>query len=165
PSGGFGPQSAIEFYGTAIDTPYSGQRVYWLIAGNGSGMRVPELSGGGSAGPDEQSFIQTIELKPRTTYFAALLREDTDNFFGPLISPESADLTFNVSSLVPGQAVVSIDLQGVTQGQQHDVTVVLNGATLGEVNFSGQDEGKATFSVPAGVLQDGANTIAFTSQL
>ncbi len=165
PAGTFGPQSAIEFYGTAIDTPYSGQRVYWLIAGNGSGMRVPVVSGTGSAGPSEQSFVETIELKPRTTYFAALLRDDTDNFFGPLISPDTAELTFNVSSLVPGQGVVTIDLQGVTEGQQHNVTVTLNGATLGEINFSGQDEGKATFSISAGVLQDGVNTIAFTSQL
>ena len=28
--GGFGPQAAINFYGTGIDTVFSGTRVYWL---------------------------------------------------------------------------------------------------------------------------------------
>src|SRR6185437_9302662 len=49
--GAFGPQSAIEFYGTAIDTPYSGQRVYWLAAQGGIGLRIPEISGPGTAVP------------------------------------------------------------------------------------------------------------------
>ena len=32
--GGFGPQAAINFYGTGIDTVFSGTRVYWLVAGS-----------------------------------------------------------------------------------------------------------------------------------
>src|SRR5207247_8600100 len=82
----FGPQAAIEFYGTAIDTPYSGQRVYWLVATDQPGMRIRRDAGIGRDGPQPQSFIQTLELKPRTTYFAALLKANTDNFFGPLFS-------------------------------------------------------------------------------
>jgi hypothetical protein len=37
--GGFGPQASINFYGTAIDTPYSGTRVYWLVLGFQSAAR------------------------------------------------------------------------------------------------------------------------------
>ena len=33
--GGFGPQAAINFYGTGINTAFSGTRVYWLVAGDG----------------------------------------------------------------------------------------------------------------------------------
>jgi uncharacterized repeat protein (TIGR01451 family) len=161
---GFGPQAAIEFYGTAIDTPYSAQRVYWLTLSNQPGMRVPDASASGSAGPQAQSFIQTLELKPRSTYFAALLREDTDNFFGPLISPTSSVLTFNVSNLAAGSGTLFIALQGVTQAQSHDVTVAVNGATLGDVNFDGQQKGKASFGIPAGILTSGSNTITLTAQ-
>jgi uncharacterized repeat protein (TIGR01451 family) len=161
---GFGPQAAFEFYGTAIDTPYSAQRVYWLTLSNQPGMRIPDASASGSAGPEAQSFIQTLELKPRTTYFAALLREDTDNFFGPLISPASSVLTFNVSSLAAGTGTLFIALQGVTQAQSHDVTVAVNGATLGDVNFDGQQKGKASFGIPAGILTSGSNTITLTAQ-
>jgi hypothetical protein len=162
--GEFGPQSAIEFYGTGIDTPYSGQRVYWLASLAGLGQRIGTEPVGGNAGTQGSSFWQTLELKPRTTYFAALLREDTDNFFGPLVSDTPATQVLNVSNLAGGPAVVDVALQGVTRGQQHDVTVALNGSTLGEVKFSDQQEGNARFAVTAGVLTGGANTLTFTAQ-
>ena len=161
---GFGPQAAIEFYGTAIDTPYSGQRVYWLVTDNQPGKRISDVSPG-SAGPQAQSFIQTLQLKPRTTYFAALLRDDTDNFFGPLVSPTSAIQIVNVSNLATGEGTLQIALQGVTEGQQHDVTVAVNGATLGDVNFSGQQDGQARFAILPGVLTNGMNKITLTAQL
>src|SRR6476660_692581 len=118
----------------------------------------------GSAGERPSSFWQTIELKPRSTYFAALLREDTDNFFGPLVSPASTTQTLTLSNLAGGQGVVDVVLQGVTRGQQHDVTVALNGATLGDLNFTGQQEVRSRFTVPDGVLANGANTITLTAQ-
>ena len=162
--GAFGPQSAIEFYGTAIDTPYSGQRVYWLAEQGGIGLRIPEISGPGTAVPQSPSFTQTLELKPRTTYFAALLRDNTDNFFGPLVSPTPDVETMNVADLARGEAQITVSLQGVTTGQQHDVTVMLNGSTLGDVTFSDQQEGSAEFAVPAGILLNGANSITLTAQ-
>jgi uncharacterized repeat protein (TIGR01451 family) len=160
----FGSQGAIEFYGTAIDTPFSGQRVYWLMSSAQPGLRIPAPSGAGSPGPQAQSFVQTLELKPRTTYFAALLTENTDNFFGPLISPTAAVQTLNVANLAPGGATIQVVLQGVTQGQPHDVTVAVNGATLGNIAFTGQQQGKGQFTIPAGILTNGANTITLTAQ-
>src|SRR6266496_1613337 len=161
---GFSPQSAIEFYGTAIDTPYSGQRVYWLVQHGRPGLRVADISATGNTGPQAQTFIQTLELKPRSTYFAALLREGTDNFFGPLVSPTSDTETVNIANLATGQGTLYVTLQGITQGQQHDVTVMVNGSTLGDVTFADQQEGRAQFAVPAGVLTNGANTITLTAQ-
>ncbi|HEV2697547.1 MAG TPA: C25 family cysteine peptidase, partial [Terriglobales bacterium] len=160
----FGAQSAIEFYGTGIDTPYSGQRIYWLVSEPQPGLRIRDISTADGPGPQPQTFIQTIELKPRTTYFAALLREDTDNFFGPLVSPTPESESFNVSNIVPGDGRLQITLQGVTQGQQHDVTVMLNGATLGDVTFAGQGQGAGDFIIPSGALINGANAITLTAQ-
>ncbi|HZQ20715.1 MAG TPA: C25 family cysteine peptidase [Terriglobales bacterium] len=160
----FGPQSAIEFYGTAIDTPYSDQRAYWLMVSNQPGLRISDSGASGSAGPLEQTFMQTVELKPRTTYFAALLHENTDNFFGPLISPTAAQLNLDVVNAATGQGSMQIVLQGVTDNQAHDVTVSVNGSTLGDVYFEGQNQGEATFDIPAGVLADGANMITLTAQ-
>ncbi len=161
----FGPQADIEFYGTAIDTPYSGQRAYWLVSGAGPGLRISAAPPAGSSGPQPQSFIQTVELKDRTTYFAALLRDNTDNFFGPLISPTPETQTLNLDNIAPGQSSITVALQGVTQSQQHDVTVTLNGTTLGNVIFTGQQEGRAAFVIPAATLINGANSITMTSQL
>lgn len=162
--GTFGPKSAIEFYGTAIDTPYSGQRVYWLTEQGGPGLRIGEVSPNGTAASQPPSFTQTLELKPKTTYFAALLREDTDNFFGPLVSPTPDVETINVTDLAGGEAQLTISLQGVTTGQQHDVTVMLNGSTLGDVTFADQQAGSAEFAVPAGILLNGPNSITLTAQ-
>ncbi len=161
----FGPQAAIEFYGTAIDTPYSGQRAYWLVSGSQPGLRIPAAPPVGSAGSQPQSFIQTVELKDRTTYFAALLRDNTDNFFGPLVSPAPETQTLSLTNVVPGQSTITVALQGITQSQQHDVTVTLNGTTLGNVDFTGQQEGRAAFVIPTGTVLNGANTISMTSQL
>ncbi len=160
----FGSQSAIEFYGTAIDTPYSGQRVYWLAEGRGPGLRVGDAAGSGSAGPQAQSFTQTLELKPRTTYFGTLLRDNIDDFFGPLISSVPESETVNVANLASGEGKLAVALQGVTDGQQHTVTVMLNGSTLGELNFSNQNEGREEFQIPSGVLTNGSNTITLLAQ-
>jgi len=163
-SSGFGPQAAIEFYGTAIDTPYSGQRVYWLTSNGQPGLRISPAPAAGSSGPQAPSFVQTLELKDRSTYFAALLHDDTDNFFGPVVSTTPETQTLIVSNIAPGQSTLTVALQGVTQGQQHDVTVMLNGATLGNVSFTGQQEGKAGLAIPPGVLANGANAITLTAQ-
>src|SRR5581483_8942567 len=163
-NGIFGPQAAVEFYGTAIDTPFTGRRVYWLTSGGKPGLRISSGPAPGSAGPQPQSFLQTVELKPRTTYFAALLREDTDNFFGPLVSPTADTETLDISNLAPGAGALAISLQGITQGQQHVVTVTLNSATLGDVTFAGQQQGAAQFVIPDGLLINGTNTITLTAQ-
>jgi uncharacterized repeat protein (TIGR01451 family) len=160
----FGANAAIEFYGTAIDTPYTGQRAYWLVANDRPARRIESGFAGGTPGPAAQSFMQTIELKPRTTYFAALLKENTDNFFGNVISPTPDSETVSISNAVAGEGQLEVALQGVTLGQQHNVTVVLNGATLGSVNFADQQQGTAKFAIPAGVLVNGTNTIMLTSQ-
>lgn len=163
-AGRFGSQSAIEFYGTAIDTPYSGQRVYWLTEGPGAGLRVGDSGDSGSVGPQAQSFIQTVELKPRTTYFATLLREDIDDFFGPLVSSVAESETVNIADLAAGDGNLSVTLQGVTDGQAHTVTVMLNGATLGELSFANQSQGHAEFQIPNGVLTNGSNSITLLAQ-
>jgi uncharacterized repeat protein (TIGR01451 family) len=160
----FGPQSAIEFYGTAIDTPYSGQRVYWLTEGHGPGLRIPGSPASGSAGAQALSFMQTLELKPRTTYFGTLLRENTDEFFGPLVSSVPESETINITNLAPGDAGMSVALQGITDGQQHTVTVMLNGSTLGDLNFANQSEGREEFAIPSGILTNGVNTITLLAQ-
>jgi uncharacterized repeat protein (TIGR01451 family) len=163
-SGGFGPQAAIEFYGMGIDTPYSDKRVYWLVADDQAGKRIAQ-EGFREGGPQPQSFRQIVKLKQRTTYFAALLRENTDNFFGALVSSTPVDQVVNAPDIATSvqNANLRVVLQGAIDGQPHDVTVSLNGATLGDLNFTGQNEGVANFEVPAGTLQ-GTNKVTLTAQ-
>ena len=85
--GGFGPQAAINFYGTGIDTVFSGTRVYWLVAGEGRGARIPSMQTSSGSNQPPTSYPATVELQPHTIYFAALLTANGENFFGPLVSP------------------------------------------------------------------------------
>ncbi len=163
----FGNNGAIAFYGTAIDTPFSGTRVYWLVRGSQSGKRIPVSTSGGSSASSVQSFLSSVTLEQRTTYFAALLNgPNADNFFGALVNndPVDQDLViqhYDSSSSIPAQ--VTITLQGVTAGQPHSVSVAVNGSSVGVLNFNGQDNFSGTFPVQQGSLQNGTNTVTLTA--
>lgn len=156
--------NAIEFYGTAIDTPYSGTRVYWLVSQAGQATGIPALNSAISS-QTPRSFPQTVELKDRTTYFAALLNGEADNFFGAVINSTATNQVLTVTGLdstSDQDAVLKIALQGVTRDVPHRVTVALNGTAVGEVDFTQQTEGISTFSLPASSVQPGANTVTLT---
>jgi len=165
--GGFGRQAAIEFYGTGIDTPYSGTRVYWLAAGDEPGSRISRLGYSAGSNLPPASFPFTVEITPHTIYFAALINSNGNNFFGPLITSTPLDQTMDVphfdktSSEV---ATLELVLQGIIIGLPHDVTVALNGTPLGHLSFTGQDKARFHVSLPPGILRDWANTVTLTSQ-
>ena len=165
--GGFGPQAAIYFYGTGIDTQYSGTRVYWLAAEESHGGRIPRLPLSVGSNQPPASFPFTVELAPRTTYFSALTTSQGNNFFGPLVSSTAIDETIQVNHLdttSTQQVRLQLILQGIILAIPHDVTIALNGTTLGDLTFTGQAKGKFTVDVPPGLLQNGANTVTLTSQ-
>ncbi len=166
--GGYlGNNGAIGFYGTAIDTPYSGTRVYWLLRGSQQGKRIPVSTSGGSSASSVQSFLSSVALEQRTTYFAALLNGPTaDNFFGALVSTEPVDQDlviqhYDPSSSIPAQ--VTITLQGVTASQPHSVSVAVNSSSVGVLNFNGQDNFTSSFPIQQGSLQNGTNTVTLTA--
>ncbi len=164
---GFGPLAALEFYGTGIDTPYSGTRVYWLVAGEGPGQRIPHLPPSTGSNQSRASFRATVELTPRTTYFAALITSDGNNFFGSLVSSTPVDQTITTPNLdknSTSQPSLEVVLQGVILGIPHDVTIAVNGTTLGDLTFTGQDKGTFRINLPPGVLQNGDNTVTLTAQ-
>ena len=165
--GGFGPQAAINFYGTGIDTLYSGTRVYWLVAREGNGSRIRRMAASSASNLPPESFPYTVELRQRTTYFSALITPDGDNFFGAFVSAVPVDQVlqvrhFDKTSTEPVRLEVA--LQGVIVGFPHDVSVVLNGTPLGDVTFTGQVKGGLRVNVPPGLLLEGNNTVTLTAQ-
>ena len=164
--GGFGPQAAINFYGTGINTPFSGARVYWLVAGEERGARIPQLPVSSGSNQPPASYLTTVELQQHTIYFAALLTQNDQNFFGALVSPTPVEQTLatpNFNGASTHAARLEVVLQGVITGFPHDVSVVLNGTPLGDVAFNGQVQGTLSVSIPAGVLQ-ASNTVTLTAQ-
>ena len=165
--GGFGPQAAISFYGTGIDTVFTGTRVYWLVSEPAPGMRIPTLAAASGSGLPPQSFLSTVELRQHTIYFAALLTKDGNNYFGSLISPTPVDQLLNLPHLDTAStqpAQVEVDLQGVIVGYPHDVEVMLNGSPIGNVTFTGQDQGHLSVTVSPTLLREGLNTVTLAAQ-
>ena len=165
--GGFGPQAAINFYGTGIDTVFSGTSVYWLVASAGSGLRIPRLQVSSGSNQPPANFYATVELRQHTTYFSALLTPNGDNFFGAFVSPTPVEQVLQVPHLDANStqpARLQVSLQGVITGFPHDVTVVLNGTSIGDVTFTGQAKGTLNLNLPPGVLQEGNNAVTLTAQ-
>ena len=164
--GGFGSNAAIEFYGTGMDTPFTGTRSYWLIAGNQPGLRINSSSELPNGTNYLKQFMQTAELRQRSTYFAALINPNDENFFGALVSSTPIDQAIDTphvsanANAVPRMEVV---LQGVGEGVPHDVTVALNGLTLGHIAFTSQAKGKMRVELPPGLLED-TNAVTLTAQ-
>jgi uncharacterized repeat protein (TIGR01451 family) len=166
-SGPPAPSDAIEFYGTGIDTPFSADRVYWLISDDHSPKRILPVAEPVSGSTAPASFPFTVLREDRTVYFAALLNgENNDNFFGAIITSEPTDQDLVVAHIDSSSALpISVDvaLQGVTPAQQHGVTLQFNGATLGEMDFFGQALAQQSFPVEPALLQNATNTLTLTA--
>jgi uncharacterized repeat protein (TIGR01451 family) len=165
--GGFGPQAAINFYGTAIDTVFSGTRVYWLVASQTQGARIPQLLASTGSNQPPAGYPATVELRQHTVYFSALLTTNGENFFGAIVSPTPLEQLLAVPHLNTAStqaARLEVVLQGVITAFPHDVTVALNGTTIGHVIFTGQNQGNLSVDVPPGMLQAGINTVTLTAQ-
>jgi uncharacterized repeat protein (TIGR01451 family) len=165
--GGFGPQAAINFYGTGINTVFSGLRVYWLVVGEERGDRIPRLPMSVGSNQPPASFTATVELQQHIIYFSALLTTNGENFFGALVSPTPVEQVLEVPHLNTASTQaprLELALQGIITAFPHDVTVVLNGTTLGDVIFTGQDTGTLNVTIPPGVLQPWSNTVTLTAQ-
>jgi uncharacterized repeat protein (TIGR01451 family) len=158
---------AIEFYGTGIDTPFSGTRIYWLVRENGSPRRILTAPATNAGSPAPSSFPFTVIREDRASYFAALLNgENNDNFFGPIVSSDPVDQVLTVAHIDTSSAqplTLDVALQGVTDAQLHRVSIQFNGATIGEIDFYGMIAATQSFPVEASLLTDGANTVTLTA--
>ncbi len=164
---GFGPHAAINFYGTGIDTVFSGSRVYWLVAGEGRGARISQTPASSGSNRPPISYSTTVEIRQHLVYFSALLTPDGQNFFGALVSPTPADQVLALPNLDGNSTQGSrleVSLQGAIAGYPHHVSVALNGTPMGDILFTGQAKGTLAVNIPSGVLMSGDNTVTLTAQ-
>ncbi len=153
----------IEFYGTGLDTPSTATRVYWLVSGaiNKNHIMMSTASGGMSAGND---FLASVELRDRSTYFPAANSSSGSDFFGAAVSSTPLNEAITAAHLSRADnATLEVGLQGMSAGP-HNVSVALNGMTLGAVSsFSDQGVGLATFPATSVIAGDNTVTLVSTS--
>jgi hypothetical protein len=161
----FDESSAIEFYGTGIDTPFTDAHIYWLLAGPQPGKRIQSWKGEGVSS-FSQSFSQTVERRDKSIYFSALCNGEQENFFGAVIArnPVEQSITLTHLDTTSSQATeIEIVLQGVTM-TAHRVLVQINDFIIGEIVFNGKKEGLGKFSVQNSLLKEGQNMIRLIAQ-
>ena len=166
-SGPLGANDSIEFYGTGIDTPFSGRRVYWLVRGTRAGKRISSVNAAVRGSASDASFPFTVLFEQRTTYFAALLNGiDKDNFFGAVVSTDPVDQDITVAHVDSASSLtvtLNVTLQGVTDQQPHGVSVALNGAPVGEIYYADHANVSKSFAVSNALLRNGSNTVTLTA--
>jgi uncharacterized repeat protein (TIGR01451 family) len=166
-SGPLGTNDRLEFYGTGIDTPFSGTRVYWLVRGLHAGKRLAVTAASGRGAASQPSFPFTVLFEQRTTYFAALLNGiDNDNFFGAVVTSDPVEQDISVAHVDPTSSLpvtLSVTLQGVTDQQAHSVSIALNGAPVGEIDYANMTNATQSFAVNNALLQNGTNTVTLAA--
>ncbi|HEX8619297.1 MAG TPA: C25 family cysteine peptidase, partial [Thermoanaerobaculia bacterium] len=164
--GKFDADDTIEFFGTGIDTPASGGRVYFVVNDKGRGARLRQQSGAkkGTAAP--ASFPYSYWRKERTVFFSGLVNNgDNDNFFGAVVTSWPVSEPLAVENLAAtGNAELELVLQGGSDRMEHVVSVTLNGREIGPIRFRDLTRHVARVTVPASWLVNGANTLEFTAQ-
>ncbi|MEE9501153.1 MAG: C25 family cysteine peptidase, partial [Candidatus Aminicenantaceae bacterium] len=163
--GWFDAEDAIEFYGTGLDTPYTGTRVYWLVAGSRSGKRIQVArSRGRQEAPS--SFPYTVEVKERLFFFAALKNGEEESFFGSVVSTDPVDQLITVPHVAPSapeDALLEVVLQGATDFSHH-IKILLNEGEIGEVFFDGQEKGIIEITISQDMLLEGDNIVTLAAQ-
>ena len=126
---------------------------------------LPPFGGGATA----TGFPYTLELRERTIYFSSLLNGERENFFGRVVSATPGTQQLDVRhidiqdlSADANPPRLEVALQGVTEGA-HRVSVFLNDAPLGALEFAGRANKAESFAVPVWMLRDGANEVRLVS--
>lgn len=160
-------EDALWFYGLGRETRYSRSRVYWLTWGRGVGRRIRSV-GVVNARPGSTAFPYTLQARERSVFFASLMNGPAENFFGPPVTAGGATQRFRVTSHVPGTAgTLQVSLQGVTSlaaPSDHQIRVLLNGASLGQVAWDGHRLGRQSLVIPLGLLQEGENEVTLRAE-
>ena len=154
--------SALEFFGVALRSLFTTERIYRLSLDTGSTMGERSAAPGTLTGG--LTFESNLHLEEDHIPAVIIAQDpDADYWFWQLISAEpmmplSAAVTFELEA-VAGDGTLQVDLHGI-EGEAHLVAVRLNGTPLGTTSFEGVVPHQATFRVPEAAMQEGENTLS-----
>ncbi|MEW6220203.1 MAG: C25 family cysteine peptidase [Thermodesulfobacteriota bacterium] len=167
PGGRLAPGDAIEFFGQAADTRYTGTSVYFLIWPGGQGLRMAWEDGrpSGRVRP-LASFLRTVHVeKSLVGWDNTPGAPAADTWFWERITgPVVREYEITLPAAVAGQdgASLTLALQGRSSdaiAPDHHVAVSLNGTPLGDLWWDGPSVQMSELAIPAGVLVDGVNRL------
>jgi hypothetical protein len=162
---------AVDFYGRALDTLYTGTNVYWLIvsAGFASPIGVDDttVEAGSTFAP---YYLETSNLNRQKGYAFHSPLSDPWYDTGMLAykTPKSWAYTLQIDNLVANAAAgtLQVNLYGGTDwpdvNPDHHVIVNFNAQPVAETFFNATEHQRLIASLPAGSFVNGANTLTLT---
>ena len=166
----FGANDYFEFYGTGLDTRFTGRNIYWLYNATNAGRRIVETTGaGGGDTASNAVYMQHYELNQ--WYETELPDESPDDehwFFADSLwvvgtNTSSIDLypVLTDVSAAGTDCFVGIALRSKTRGT-NTVRAEINGTFLGEAVWTGREAYVASGITAQTNLLDGVNTVTLT---
>ncbi|MEP6924141.1 MAG: C25 family cysteine peptidase, partial [Pyrinomonadaceae bacterium] len=172
--GVLGANGYLEFYGFGVDKLYTDTQVFYLVVGTAPGKRMLNSIGRKNLrvlAPSFQTVAQcrtsvAAQCNRPTTFTSDIINGAAENFFGDVIYNSPVNITINTPFVdaTAAQAIIDVSIQGFSfNPPTHNFEVLLNGTVIGTVSGSGQNVMRASFTVPAALLQEGANVVRLNS--
>lgn len=155
------PDGSIEFYGTSIDTIYSGTRIYWLTPTGAPGRRIVKMTESFNPSAVETWTRIVAEKRDRAMFAAGILNGERENWYSGLIYGTGLSQTINLNRIATesGQtATLYVDLQGIGTNL-HTVKIILNGIEIGQTSFNYANRKEYSITLPLSSFVEGANTV------
>ncbi len=166
--GKFGTGAYFEFYGQALDTIYTDTNVYTLQVGQ-TGRRIPVSNDRLVRAVAPLSYTETLVVNNQRAYASSAPGAEAwyDNYVFVTGAPKSMDFPFQVNGLANPSAPASLQLVvwgmlDLPQDLDHHILVSINGIQVAGHAFDGVTEEVLDIVLPAGVLQEGSNTLTLT---
>ena len=165
-----GPNTIIEFIGHGLDTLYSHTNVYTLQASRADARRIPRDTGPVPGTAPAPFYLATTTVEHQTTY--NYLSPSGDPWYDTRMmaygGPFARSFPLTVDHIAPGGPPPTLHLAvwGQTDwpaaGDDHRLQVSLNGTPLADLTFDGLVNVPLDLPLPAGLLQEGSNTLTLT---
>lgn len=165
--GAFDPTDELFFYGTAIDSAYTEQNVYWLSLHDTGGKRMKVWSRT-ATGQDSipTHYWTTRHFEEDTAYWQNMPMPGEDRWFwGQRLSPHTENMPNSRSYAFPLQnasledtARLRVRLKGYTS-LGHHTRIILNGHIIDDQSWQGQIPFTHRVTIPQHYLRTGENEL------
>ncbi|GIK43268.1 MAG: hypothetical protein BroJett011_71010 [Chloroflexota bacterium] len=167
--GVFDPGDWLEFYGLAPVSLFTWRNVYWLMTGDGPGLRMAAVDGvpvGGGSTPT--AFYITLHREENHEYWKSLPNGDgQDHWFWERFpsAPHTSSYTFNLQNIaaIQANAFVRVNVHGRTSvstiNPDHHTQILLNGSLIDEAWWDGEVPFVHKVTVAQQLFREGTNTL------
>ncbi|HEX2999759.1 MAG TPA: C25 family cysteine peptidase, partial [Armatimonadota bacterium] len=165
----FGPNSAIEFYGTALDTEYTDTNVYWLSWDGKPGRRMASRKAVPAPGTAPLGAMPaTVHYEENHLYSKMIyaLSGDVPHWFWALVPARQRKefrlTAAHVAPNTPARLVISLwgHTLSFTANPDHHTRLYWNGTLLEDARWDGQNGHRLEAALPAGAVRTGENVLA-----